>query len=79
MKKSAAAQEEMQKIRDKIDRNEERHRQLSDKVDKYRMVDAEMTAELQGFKAGEERRGSNASQAVECCLETWWNSSSLWE
>ena len=37
-------------------------RHLSDKVDKHRMVDAEMTAELQGLQAGEERRGSNASQ-----------------
>ena len=34
------------------------------------MVDAETEAELQGLQAGEERRGSNASQAVECCLET---------
>ena len=33
------------------------------------MVDAEMDAELQGLQDGEERRGSNASQAVECCLE----------
>ena len=35
-----------------------------------RMADAEMEAELQGLQAGEERRGSNASQAVDCCLET---------
>ena len=35
------------------------------------MADAEMTAELQGVQAGEERRrGSNASQAVDCCMET---------
>ena len=34
------------------------------------MVDAEMEAELQGLQAGEERRGSNASQAVDCCMET---------
>ena len=34
------------------------------------MVDAEMAAELQGLLAGEERRGSNASQAVDCCMET---------
>ena len=29
-----------------------------------------MGAELQGLQAGEERSGSIASQAVECCLET---------
>ena len=61
-KEGTAAQEEMRKIRWEIDRNEERLRHLSDKVDKYRMVDAEMAAELQGLQAGEERRGSNASQ-----------------
>ena len=39
-------------------------------VDKYRMVDAEMETELEELQAGEERRGSNASQAVDCCMET---------
>ena len=29
-----------------------------------------MEEELQGLQAGEERSGSNASQVVECCLET---------
>ena len=69
-KVSAAAQEEVRKIREEIDREEERFRQLSDKVDEYRMVDAEMAAQFQGLQAGEERRGSNASQAVGCCMET---------
>ena len=59
----------MRKIREEIDRNEERFWQPSDKVDKYRMVDAEMAAQLQGLQAGEERRGSNASQEVDCCME----------
>ena len=57
-------------IREEIDRSEERFRQLSDKVDKNKIVDADMSAELQGLQAGEERRGSNASQAVDCCVET---------
>ena len=60
----------MRRIREEIDRNKERFRQLSDKVDKNTMADAETEAELQGLQAGEERRGSNASQAVECCLDT---------
>ena len=34
----------MGKIREEIDRNEERFRQLSDKVDTNKMVDAEMAA-----------------------------------
>ena len=67
-KECAAAQAEMRKIREEIvDRNEERFRQLSDKADKNKMVDAEIAVELQGVQA---RRGSNASQAVDCCLET---------
>ena len=36
------------------------------------MVDAEMAAELQGLQAGEERRGSNASQTNDGCLEALW-------
>ena len=43
-KESVAAQEEMRKIREEIGRNEERCRQLSDKVNKSKMVDAEMAA-----------------------------------
>ena len=58
------------RIREGIHRNEERFRHLSDKVDKNKMADAEMGAELQGLQAGEERRGCNVSQAVDCCLET---------
>ena len=34
------------------------------------MADAEMAAEPLGLQAGEERRGSNASRAVDCCLGT---------
>ena len=68
-KENAAAQEEMRRISEKIDRNEERFRQLSNKVDKNKMADAEMAAELQSLQAGEERRGSSASQTGDCCLE----------
>ena len=52
---------------------EERFRLLSDKVDKNRVSDAEMESELQGLQAGEKRRGSNASQTGDCCMEAlWW-------
>ena len=53
-------------------RKEERIFFLSDKVDKNRMADAEMAAELQGLQTGEERRGSNASQMGDSCLEASW-------
>ena len=59
----------MRKLREEIEWKEERFTLLSDNVDKNTMADAEMEAELQGLQAGEERRGSNASQAVECCLK----------
>ena len=68
-KENAAAQEEMQNIREGNDRNDERFRQLSNEVDKNKMADAEMAAQLQSLQAGEERRGSNASQTGDCCLE----------
>ena len=57
-------------VREEIDRNEQRFRQLSNRVDKNEMDDAEMAVELQGLQSGEERRGSNSSQAVDCCMET---------
>ena len=62
----------MRRIREEINRNEERFRQLSDKVDKNIITDAEMAAELQGLQAGEETRGSNDSQTGDCCLEALW-------
>ena len=68
-KENAAAKEEMRKIREENGRNEERVRQLSNKVDKNKMADAEMAAELQSLQAGEERSGSNVSQTGDCCLE----------
>ena len=52
-KESAAAQEEMLKISEEIDRNEEGFRQLSDKVDENTIVDAEVAAEVQGLQTGE--------------------------
>ena len=70
LKESLAAREEMPKLREEIEWKEERFTLLSDSVDKNTMADAEMEAELQGLQAGEERRGSNASQAVECCAES---------
>ena len=69
-KECNAAEEEMQRITEEIARNEARFLQLSNKVEKNKRVDAEVAAELQGLHAGEERRSSNASHAVDCCLET---------
>ena len=62
--KSLAAREEMRKIKEEIDWKEERFRLLSNRVDKNRMADAEMEAELQGLQAGEERRGALWQQFI---------------
>ena len=39
---------------------------------KNKIADADMAAELQGLQAGEERRGSNASQTGDSCLKVSW-------
>ena len=71
-KDSLATREEMWEIKEQFDWKKERFRLLSDKGDKNRMADAEMEAELQGLQAGEERRGSNASQTGDGCMEALW-------
>ena len=71
-KDSIAAEGEMRKLQQEIRQKEERHLFLSNKIDKSKMQDAEMVAELQSLQAGEERRGSNASQTGDCCLEALW-------
>ena len=61
---------EMQRITKGIARNEARFLQQPTKVEKNKRACAELAAEVRGLQAGEERRGINASQAVDCCLET---------
>ena len=54
-----------------IKRKEERVLELDAKVHKNQAAEAELDAELRALQAGEERRGSNASQSVDCCLDPW--------
>ena len=61
-KDSTATKDEMRKLQEELMQKKERIFSLSNKVDKNKMADAEMAAELQSLQAGEERRGSNASQ-----------------
>ena len=60
-KDSIAAEEEMRKLQEELKQKEERISLLSNGVEKNKMADAEMAAELQSLQAGEERRGCNAS------------------
>ena len=62
----------MRKVHEELKQKEERLLFLSNKVGKNKMQGAEMAAELQSLQAGEERRGSNASQTGDCCLEALW-------
>ena len=68
-KDSIAAEEEMRKLQQELGQKEERIFFLSGKVEKNKMADAELAAELQGLQAGGERRGNDVSQADDCCLE----------
>ena len=58
----------MRKLRNEVKQKEERILFLSGKVEKNKMADADVGAELQGLQAGEERRGSNASQTGDSCF-----------
>ena len=69
-KESVAADKEMRKVREEIIQREERFLLLSKNVESNRMATAELEEKLRGLQAGEERRGSDASQVVECCLDT---------
>ena len=60
-KDSTAAEEEMRKLQEELMQKKERIFLLSNGVEKNKMADAEMAAELQSLQAGEERRGCNAS------------------
>ena len=60
----------MRKLQEELKQKEERILFQSNKVDKNKVADAEMAAELQSLQAGEERRDSNGSQTGDCCLET---------
>ena len=71
-KKSTAAEEEMWKLQEELKQKEERILFLSVKVNENKMADAEMAAELRRLQAGEERRGSDASQTGDCCMEALW-------
>ena len=57
---------DIRKIREDVIQKEERMLLLSDRVANNEMGEPEMEAELQGLQAGEERRGNNATQAVDC-------------
>ena len=55
-KENVAAEEEMQKLRDDVKQKEERILFLSDKVERNKMVDAKMAAELQEVQAGRRKK-----------------------
>ena len=58
----------MRKLKEDVKQKEERKLFLSDEVGKNDRTEAEMKASLQSLQAGEETRGSSASQGVNCCI-----------
>ena len=51
----------------------------SDEVDKYRMVDAEIAAELQGCRQEKKEEAAMLRKLWIVAWRRWWNSSSVWE
>ena len=62
----------MRKLQEELKQKDECILFLSNKVDKNKNSDAEKAAVLQSLQAGEERRGSNASQTCDCCMGALW-------
>ena len=78
-KESAAAQQEMRKIREDIDRNEERFRQLSDKVDKNKMADAERQRNSRDCRQEEKEEAVMHPKQVTTAWRRCCNRLSPWE
>ena len=69
----------MQKVSDEVEEGRVRFAPLSEKSGNCRMAADDVEDEIQILQAGEERRGSCASQANGCCFAPaiWWSRSSL--
>ena len=67
----------MQKIRVEFDRNEDRFRQLSDKVDKNKMQRWQQN--FRGFRQEKKEEAAMLRKRWIVAWRRWWNSSSLWE
>ena len=67
-RKLVRARKRCQKL-EEINEREARYLQLSNKSSNNWMAAEDLEGELRGVKAGEERRGSCASQANDCCLD----------
>ena len=78
-KKVPAAQQEMRKIREDIDRNEERFRQLSDKVDKNKMADAERQQNFRDCRQEEKEEAVMHPKQVTTAWRRCCNRLSPWE
>ena len=76
-KENVSAEEEIRKLRENVKHKEERIFSLSDKVERNKMADAEMAAELQGLQAGQEREAAMLRKRWIAAWRRWWNRSSL--
>ena len=78
-KDSTAAEEEMRKLQEELKQKEERILFLPNKVDKNKMADAEMAAELQRLQAEEERRTAMLRKQVIAAWRPSGNRLSPWK
>ena len=78
LKEACACEEEMQKISEEMKERQASFQALSEKAGNCRMAADDLEAEVKDLQAGEERRGSCASQSNGCCFDQpWWSRSSL--
>ena len=67
--KACASEEEMQKLDEDMEKMRARFQALSEKSGESRRAASEVEEEIRIFRAGEERRGSCASQSNGCGLD----------
>ena len=68
LKSAREWEEEMQMLNNEMEEMKSRFRALSEKSGDCRKAAAELENEIQTLQAGEERRGSSASQSNGCCF-----------
>ena len=78
-KESTAAQEEMRKIREEIDRNEKRFRQLSDRVDKNKNGRCRDGSRNSGCRQEKKEEAVMLRKRWIAAWRRWWNRFSLGE
>ena len=70
LKDAGMCEEEMEKVRDEIAEREAHFQELAQKSRNFQMAADDLEEEIRVLQAGEERRGSCASQSNGCCFDS---------